>query len=105
MLAIAVRMLRNKKGQSLVEYGILVGAIAIVCLVAATLLGHKTGNLLGSTAAALPSVEAEDAGPVFMGKLVKVQQGADGSLRLSATPGTFTQNLGITNAQNLVTDE
>lgn len=99
------QVLRNRRGQSLVEYGILVGAIAIVCLVAASMLGHKITDLIGSSAALLPGAHADDNGPVFSGHLVQTTQGADGSIRLSATPGTFTQNLGITNAQNLVTDE
>lgn len=97
--------LRDRRGQSLVEYGILVGAIAIVCLVATTMLGHKINGLIGSAAAVMPASHADDAGPVFNGKLVQTTTNANGAQVLSATPGTFTTNLGITGAQNLVTDE
>jgi len=39
------RVLKNKKGQGLVEYGILVGGVALVCLAAVSILGHKTNDL------------------------------------------------------------
>ncbi|MEZ6066726.1 MAG: class III signal peptide-containing protein [Planctomycetaceae bacterium] len=48
------RILRNKKGQGLVEYGILVGGVALVCLAAVAILGHKTNDLVATVAGALP---------------------------------------------------
>lgn len=98
------RVLRNKRGQSLVEYGILVGAISMVGLVAATMLGHKVTSLLGASAALLPAGHDDDAAPVFAGKLVKTYVGTDGATHVSSVPGTFTNNLGITGADALVTD-
>lgn len=95
---------RDRRGQSLVEYGILVGGIALVSLAAVAVLGHKTTGLLGASAAVLPASHDEDAGPIFAGKLVQTTQ-VNGAVRLSATPGSFSSNLGITGAGALVTDE
>lgn len=95
--------LRNKKGQSLVEYGILVGAIAVVCLAATAVLGHKINDLLGVTAALLPAAHDDDAGPIFSGRLVQTEI-SGGAIRLSSVPGSFSGNLGITGAEGLVTD-
>lgn len=54
----------NKKGQGLVEYGILVGGIALVALAATAILGHKTTDLIGTVASALPGAHGEDAGAI-----------------------------------------
>lgn len=97
-------LFRNRRGQSLVEYGILVGAIAVVCLAATTMLGHKVGYLIGTSAALLPSADAGDTGPLFVGKLVNTTNNGS-SIGLSSVPGTFQNNLGITGANGLVTDE
>lgn len=96
-------LFRNRRGQSLVEYGILVGAIAVVCLAATALLGHKVGYLIGTTAALLPAVSDSGDVPVFVGKLVKTDR-SSGEVRLSSVPGTFSGNLGIIGADGLVTD-
>lgn len=103
MLVKTGKLLRNRRGQSLVEYGILVGAIAVVCLAATAMLGHKVGYLIGTTAALLPTTHDDGAVPVFVGKLVKTDR-SSGAVRLSSVPGTFSGNLGIQNADGLVTD-
>ena len=64
------KLIRNNKGQGLVEYGILVGGIALVALAATAILGHKTTDLIATTAAALPCAHDEEAGAIVSGKLV-----------------------------------
>jgi Flp pilus assembly pilin Flp len=105
MLTRMNNLLRNRRGQSLVEYGIIIGGVAIVSLAAIAILGHKTNDLVGSSASLLPGAHADDNGPIFSGKLVQTTDAADGPIRLSSTPGTFESNLGITGAGTLVTDE
>jgi Flp pilus assembly pilin Flp len=101
-------LLRNRRGQSMVEYGILVGAIAVVCLAGTALLGHKVASLIGISAAVLPGVDTDDTGAVFAGKLV--QTSGDGSASnpfgLSSTPGAVSVNLGLGNggASSLIVD-
>lgn len=103
MLANLATLVRSKKGQSLVEYGILVGGVALASLVSVAMLGHKIGYLFGTSAGVLPTANAEADAPLFVGKLVKTTT-VDGAKRLSSTPGTFESNLGIIGADALVTD-
>jgi pilus assembly protein Flp/PilA len=90
------KLFSNKKGQGLVEYGILVGGIALVALAATAILGHKTTDLIATVASALPGAHDEDVGAIVSGQLVQttVQESGLGFV-LSATPGSFEDNLGI----------
>ncbi len=91
------KLVSNKKGQGLVEYGILVGGIALVALAATAILGHKTTDLIGTVAAALPSAHDGENAPIVSGQLVAtVAQPGGGGLVLDAS-GTndFATNLGI----------
>lgn len=98
------KLLRNKKGQGLVEYGILVGGIALVCLAATAILGHKTNDLIGSVAAMLPGAHEDGTGPIVSGKLVATTQTTGGAIVLDATsPGSLSQNLGI-DAETLIVE-
>jgi pilus assembly protein Flp/PilA len=54
VVANAVRSVAaDKKGAALVEYGLLVGFIAVVCIVAIQLLGTQINGLFGQITAAL----------------------------------------------------
>jgi len=91
------KLIRNKKGQGLVEYGILVGGIALVALAATAILGHKTTDLIGTVAAALPGAHAEDNGPIVSGQLVATTTtGASNAFVLDTnSTSSFGTNLGI----------
>jgi pilus assembly protein Flp/PilA len=54
MLHLMKRFLREEGGAALVEYGLLLGLIAVICIVAITLLGNQVSNAFSSIAAALP---------------------------------------------------
>jgi pilus assembly protein Flp/PilA len=47
---LAVRLQRNEKGATAVEYGIMVGLIAVVIIVAVTLLGDNLTEMFGQIA-------------------------------------------------------
>jgi pilus assembly protein Flp/PilA len=49
------RLRKDEQGAALVEYGLLLGLIAVICIVAITLLGGKVSNAFSSIAAALPA--------------------------------------------------
>jgi pilus assembly protein Flp/PilA len=90
------KLFKNKKGQGLVEYGILVGGIALVALAATAILGHKTTDLIGTVAASLPGAHNEDNGAIVSGTLVNVTSSGGSGFRLDGTnPGSFSSNLGI----------
>ena len=93
------KLLRSKKGQGLVEYGILVGGIALVALAATAILGHKTTDLIGTVAAALPGAHEEDNGAIVSGQLVATTltgaAGEQGFVLDTSSTGSFATSLGI----------
>lgn len=99
-------VLKGTKGQGLVEYGILVGGVALVCLAAVAILGHKANDLMAVTAAALPGAHAEDNGAIVSGILVAVTDtGTGGALQLDVSaPGTFGGNIGLSGLDNLIAE-
>ena len=56
MLKLTKRFRRDQQGAALVEYGLLVGLIAVLCIVAIQLVGQEISNAFSSLAAALPAV-------------------------------------------------
>ena len=46
-------LVRNEAGASLVEYGLLLALIAVVCLAAVTFIGQHTQSTLSSTASVI----------------------------------------------------
>ena len=51
------KMLRNNKGQGLVEYGVIIAGVVLVSAAAISLVGHKTADLIGVVAAMTESAE------------------------------------------------
>lgn len=99
------KLLKNKKGQGMVEYGILVGGIALVCLAAVAIMGHKANDLIATVAGSLPGAHADDNAPIVSGKLVNTTQNADGNIVLDpTTPGSIEDNLGIEGIASLVVE-
>ena len=97
--------IRNRKGQGLVEYGILVGGVALVCLASVAVLGHKTNDLISVVTGVLPGAHADDNAPIVSGKLVGTTQNGDSQIVLNVTtPGTMSGNLGITGVDSLVVE-
>ena len=87
----------------MVEYGILVGGVALVCLVAVAILGHKSNDLMAACAASLPCAHDDDVGPIVSGKLVNTQQDTNGVVYLDPTsPGSMADNMGMPGIDTLV---
>ena len=72
--------LADEEGQSMVEYGVTLGAIAAVSYIAVVQLGDKTADLYAWMANHLPGGEANEAGT---NQLVRLE--AEGLVALSAT--------------------
>ncbi len=67
------KLLKNKKGSALVEYGLLIAGVALVGAAAVSVFGHKTTDLIGATAAVLPGAHDDDNGAIVSGKLIETQ--------------------------------
>src|SRR5580693_451668 len=75
------RLARDRKGQGLVEYAILVAGVALICLVTTSVLGHKASSMIGTLAAILPGTEPADSGAIASGSLIETTGGgATGSV-------------------------
>lgn len=65
----------NKKGQGLVEYGLIIAGVALICAAAISVFGHKTSDLIAAVATIIPGAHAEDNGPLVSGKLIETTAG------------------------------
>jgi pilus assembly protein Flp/PilA len=65
------KLLSNKKGQGLVEYGLIIAGVALICAAAISVFGHKTSDLIAAVATVLPGAHEDDNGPIFSGKLIE----------------------------------
>ncbi len=82
------KLLRDRKGQGLVEYALLVCGIAIISLAAISELGHKTSDLMGTAAVLLPGAHTDDNNTIASGHLVETDAngGTNGtSIEVSTT--------------------
>ncbi|WP_404305625.1 Flp family type IVb pilin [Neorhodopirellula lusitana] len=78
------KFLNNKKGQGLVEYGLIIAGVALICAAAISVFGHKTSDLIGATAAILPGAHPDDNGPMTSGKLIETTGADTGVIELDA---------------------
>jgi pilus assembly protein Flp/PilA len=54
MKNIAVSLVRDEQGQDLIEYALLAGLIAVICVASVTLAGSKVSELFSKVGASLP---------------------------------------------------
>jgi pilus assembly protein Flp/PilA len=69
------KFLSNKKGQGLVEYGLIIAGVALICAAAVSVFGHKTSDLIAAVATILPGAHADDNAPIVSGKLIETTAG------------------------------
>src|SRR5438876_222738 len=74
----------QRKGQALVEYALLLAGIALVCVVAVAVLGHKTADVLGVMAAVLPGAHAADNKPMSTPTVLPFNKGG-GTITLATS--------------------
>lgn len=66
-----LKLINNRKGQGLVEYGLLIAGVALICAAAVSIFGHKTSDLIAAVATVLPGAHGDDNGPIQSGKLIE----------------------------------
>ncbi|MBA2117687.1 Flp family type IVb pilin [Bremerella alba] len=79
------QLFRNKKGQGLVEYGLLIAGVALISAAAVSLFGHKTCDLIAAVGVVLPCAHGDDNGPQVAGKLIETTSGGSGAIGLDAS--------------------
>lgn len=78
------RLISNKKGQGLVEYGLIIAGVALICAAAVSIFGHKTSDLFAAVATILPGADPADEGPIVSGKLIETTSAANGPITVNA---------------------
>jgi hypothetical protein len=85
---------RNRKGQSLVEYALIIAGVALVGTVGISMFGHKVADLIGTVAAILPGAHTDDNAPIVAGHLIETDNnGPGGSIEIS--PADITADNGM----------
>ncbi len=106
-----VKLLRNRKGAALVEYGLLIAGVALVTVAAVAVFGNKTNDMIAATAAVLPGAHEDDNGPILSGTLIETTDARTGDPisvaieDIDNNSGTtrLGRNLGVA-VEDLVTD-
>lgn len=89
-----------KRGAALVEYGLIVAGVALVCVVAVAIFGHKTAQVLAVSASTLPGAQEEENGAIQVGKIVDTKQDGAGNIVLDTeADNSLGNNYGLTQAQ------
>jgi pilus assembly protein Flp/PilA len=76
---------RDRKGQSLVEYALVIAGVALIAVAAVAVFGHKVSDMIAAVASILPGAHADDNAPIVSGKLVETAQNADGNIAVDVT--------------------
>lgn len=95
------KMFLNKKGQGLVEYGLIIAGVALICAAAVAVFGHKTSDLISAVATILPGAHADDNGPMTSGKLIETTSAEDGGA-IALDAATIATNSGTARLGNNV---
>ena len=79
------KLIRNKKGQGLVEYGLIVAGVALISACSISIFGHKVCDLIGAVATVLPCAHGDDNAPLTAGKLIETtKDGTTGAIEVDA---------------------
>lgn len=95
------KFISNKKGQGLVEYGLIIAGVALICAAAVSVFGHKTSDLIAAVATILPGAHTDDNGPIVSGKLIETTEGAVGA-PIALDSATILSNSGASRLGNNV---
>ncbi len=87
--------IRNRKGQGLVEYALIIAGVALIGIVGITMFGHKVADLIGTVAYILPGAHTDDNNPIVAGHLIETQNtgGSSGTAIEISLPG-IAQDIG-----------
>ncbi len=82
------RVMSDRRGQGMVEYGIVLAAVAAVVFLAATVVGHRTGDMFAAAAALLPGSDADELGLIRVQPLAPTERDSAGQIVLRVDPST-----------------
>jgi Flp pilus assembly pilin Flp len=77
------KLTRQEKGAAMVEYALLVAGVTLICAGAVSVFGHKTNDLIATTAVVLPGAHTDDNNPITSGKLIETGLQANNAIGIS----------------------
>jgi pilus assembly protein Flp/PilA len=77
------RLRRDRRGQGLVEYSLIIAGVALICAVGISLFGQKTAEMISAVAVVLPGADADDNGPIGVGQLIETTSATNGPIGLN----------------------
>ena len=87
------KLFRNRKGQGLVEYALIIAGVALIAAAAISVFGHKVTDMISATAVVLPGAHPDDNGPIQSGHLIETgTTGTNGAIAIDA--GAITSGTG-----------
>jgi pilus assembly protein Flp/PilA len=87
---------RSRRGQGLVEYIIIVAAVALISLVAVSVFGHKVADQYAIGAGMLPGAHAEDNLAIVTGEYAGFAENAAGDALIATGGVTWADITGNT---------
>ena len=87
---------RKRSGQALVEYIVIVAAVALISLVAVSVFGHKGADQYAIGAGMLPGAHSEDNLPVTTGEYAGFTENSGGTALISNGAVTWADVTGNT---------
>jgi Flp pilus assembly pilin Flp len=87
------KLIRNRKGQGLVEYALIIAGVTLICAVGISIFGHKVAGLIDTVAVILPGAHTECNGAITDGQLIETTAGAAGA-PIQLDTGTIVTNAG-----------
>ena len=73
------KLARNRKGQGLVEYALIIAGVALIAAVGISVFGHKVSDMIDAVAVILPGAHQGDNGPITSGHLIETTDGSASS--------------------------
>lgn len=92
------RLLRDRRGAALAEYGLLVAGVALMGMAAVAVLGGRVSDMIGVVANILPSASVQDSAPVATGQLIETTS-EDGVARLNGSANVHNADQGYSTLQ------
>jgi Flp pilus assembly pilin Flp len=82
---VASKKALKRKGAAMVEYAILVGAVALVGILGMSVLGRKATDIVGTLAVVLPGAQLTEDRKIHNAQLIEITNGVDDSYRVDAS--------------------
>jgi pilus assembly protein Flp/PilA len=83
------KLIRNRKGQGLVEYALIIAGVALIAAAAISVFGHKVTDLISATAVILPGAHPDDNAAIQSGHLIETgPTGTNGAIAVDAAAVT-----------------